>query len=367
MIEAVSTATTDLPYALALAATEGLGPVGMLRLSNAFGSAAAAWQAPPEEWSAVGVAGRAGKRLGPESDFVCRRLDEIERAGCWVKTVFDRSYPALLRTIYDPPPLLFGRGDPLALRESPVAVVGSRRATPYGVEHAQRMASGLSRAGIVVVSGLAVGIDAIAHRAAIESNGTTVAVLGSGVRRVYPTRHRDLAEQVVQNGAIVSEVPPFEPPDRTYFPRRNRIISGLSAAVVILEARPESGSLITGREALEQGREVFVVPGPAGGPNYGGHRFLADGASFAEGPEDILAFLGKQVSAAPSNEAPRQEPAVPVQWRPVWDALGTETRHVDDLILNTGLRSGELLGILLQMELHGLVRQQPGKNFVRAT
>lgn len=353
---------SELTAAFRLAGVPGLGAVNIAKARRSFASAAAALAASPEAWRAADLPERVYTSL-----VAARRADVtalvagVQRSGGWAVSIFDADYPELLRHIHDPPPLLYGRGDLAALREPCVAVVGSRRASRYGTEHGHRVARGLAASGVTVVSGLAVGIDAAAHIAALEAGGRTAAVLGSGFANVYPRGHAALAERICERGVLVGELPPGEAADRVNFPRRNRIISGLCRAVVVLEARLDSGSLITAREALDQGREVFVVPGPAGGANRGGHKLLFEGAGWCEDADDVLRSLGRR--AQPKVAAPAQ--AVPENWRPVWSAVEGSPVHIDRIIAASGLRTSEVLGILLQLELQGRVRQLPNKHFVR--
>ena len=351
---------------LRLVRAAGLGAVGIRRLRRLFATAEEALAAGPDAWEEAGIPARLWPVLRAVGQLdVSAARQELASSGAWALSVFHADYPAMLLEIYDPPPVLYGIGKLATLHAPCVAVVGSRRATRYGHEHGFRIARRLAERGFTVISGLAVGVDATAHRAAMEAGGSTVAVLGSGVRHIYPTPHVALAERLCNHGALVSECPPGVTPERVHFPRRNRIISGLSSAVVVVEAREDSGSLITARQALEQGREVFVVPGPAGGANRGGHRLLSEGAGWAEDGDEIAAALlpamGESAVAAPRVETRD----IPLPWRPVWEAIGDESRHVDAIIEKSGLRSSDVLGILLQLELHGWVQQQKGKLFVR--
>lgn len=361
-------ATAELEAILRLTRVAGLGAVGLSRISRTFDSAAAFWGAP-EMWAAAELPTRVREALEQARTLsVTRELRELERSGCWVLSIFDAEYPVLLKEIHDPPPLLFGKGHPEALARECVAVVGARRATRYGAEHAFRISKRLAEAGYIIISGLAVGIDSIAHGAALEAGGTSIAVLGSGVENIYPKCNRGMAKLLTARGAIVSELRPFEEADKVNFPKRNRVISGLSRAVVILEARDDSGSLITARQGIDQGREIFVVPGPAGGTNRGGHKLLCDGASWAEDAEDVIRVLRPLSHAFGKSVEPLPEPdrTIPDDWVPIWNAIEQNPIHVDKVIERCGLRSSQVLGILLQMELQGLVRQQSGKMFLRS-
>ena len=274
----------------------------------------------------------------------------------------DTRYPTSLAVIADPPPVLWIRGDPDALRAPAVAIVGSRAGSAYARDVGRELGSGLAQRGVTVVSGLARGVDSAAHRGALAVDGCTVGVLGSGVDIVYPPEHSELARDMVRRGALVSELPPGTTPRPAYFPQRNRLISGLSRAVVVVEASERSGSLITARLALEQGREVMAVPGNVlNGRNRGAHALLKDGAKVVEDVDDILEEI---------------EPAGRVAWDTRTDGVVSEDpvlRHLsrgesydlDDLIALSGLDGPRLLPRLLELELAGRVARRDGGRFVR--
>jgi DNA processing protein len=268
------------------------------------------------------------------------------------------SYPAALSAIADPPPVLWIRGNPNALTARAVAIVGSRAGSEYGLAVAERLAADLASRHILIVSGLARGIDSAAHRGALAAKGTTLAVLGCGADVIYPSEHRDLARQIECAGAIVSELVPGTPPQKQFFPLRNRIISGLSRAVLIVEAGEKSGSLITARCALEQGRDVLAVPGNVlTGRNRGGHALLKDGAKIVESADDILEELGM-----PSGGTRRaNEPEDPV----LAGLPAGESCDLDLLAERTGLSSARLLPRLFELELAGFVRRVGGGRFAR--
>jgi DNA processing protein len=284
------------------------------------------------------------------------QLDRAARLGICAVALGDPAYPDLLTRIGDPPPVLWLRGPVDACSAPTIAVVGSRAATPYGLAMARRIATDLSAAGAVVISGLARGIDAAAHDAVIAANGRTVGVLGCGADRIYPPEHADLARRMQTTGAVVSEFPPGVPPLPHHFPLRNRIISGLSLGVVVVEAAEKSGALITASAAAEQGREVMVVPGPAtAGRNRGGHMLIRDGATVVETAADILEQVGGQEPA----KAPEVSPAVAM--------LGTDALDftVDDVAARTGEPPGVVLSRLLDLELAGRIRRVGGGRFIR--
>ncbi len=274
----------------------------------------------------------------------------------------DPRYPAALAAIVDPPPVLWTRGDLASWTSTLVAIVGSRAASPYALSVAAALAADLASRGIVVVSGMARGVDSAAHRAALEAGGATVAVLGSGVDVVYPPEHAALAEDIARSGLLVSELAPGTPPLAHFFPMRNRIISGLSRAVVVIEAGEKSGSLITARCALEQGRDVLAVPGNVlSGRNRGAHALLKDGAKIVESADDILEELGMCTSAGTGASGARVE-----RRDPVLDCLAPgEPSDLDDIAERSGLLPSRLLPRLMELELAGVVARVGGGRFVR--
>lgn len=319
-----------------------------------------------EEWlAAVGVddAGARASRLRAQALAVLRRA---EAAGVAVVAVDAPEYPLTLREIADPPPVLWVKGD-LRPDEHAVAIVGSRAATPHAIEVAFRLGEGLARAGVAVVSGLARGVDAAAHRGALEGGGRTIAVLGSGVDVVYPPEHDGLAGLVAGSGAVISELVPGTLPRGWHFPRRNRIISGLSAGVVVVEASSRSGSLITAGKALDQGRTVMAVPGGVlSGRNRGAHGLLRDGARVVESAEDILEELhyvgAPMCTGSPSGPAratrPPQDPIL-------WAMQVGEPYDVGFLCEQTGVDTVRVLSRLAELELGGWVTRAGGGRFVR--
>ena len=281
----------------------------------------------------------------------------------------DPHYPVRLAAIYDPPPVLWVAGKVEVLSRPAVAIVGSRAGSPYALEVAARLGSDLARRGIVVVSGLARGVDSAAHRGALEGAGTTIAVLGSGVDVIYPPEHAELAKHICDCGALTSERPPGTPPLAGHFPERNRIISGLSLAVVVVEAAEKSGSLITAACALEQGREVLAVPGNIlGGRNRGAHALLKDGAKIVESADDILEEIKLQGlgirdwglgAREPDRGDSASEDAVLKQMIP------GEAYDLDELSRRSSIDSVTLLQRLLEHELAGIVQRVDGGRFVR--
>jgi DNA processing protein len=280
-------------------------------------------------------------------------------AGVALVTWADAEYPAALSVIVDPPPVLWVRGNVATLAGPAVAIVGSRAGSPYGLTVAERLAADLSARGVIVVSGLARGVDSAAHRGALAGPGPTLAVLGSGVDVIYPAEHRGLASEIeAAGGAIISELTPGTPPQKQFFPLRNRIISGLSRAVLIVEAGEKSGSLITARCALDQGREVLAVPGNVlSGRNRGGHALLRDGAKIVESADDILDELG---IPAPGRTGASGPPDPVLQGLPDGESCDLEA-----ISERTGLAVPRLLPRLFELEMQGLVRRVGGGRFAR--
>ena len=308
---------------------------------------------------------------GDAVDVRSLAADAIRRAGSASIATIPWSapaYPAALTTIADPPPVLWTRGRVDALSAPAVAIVGSRAASPYGLAVAEQLAADLAACGLVIVSGLARGVDSAAHRGALSAGGITVAVLGSGVDVVYPPEHASLARAIDATGAVISELVPGTRPQQWFFPLRNRIISGLSRAVVVIEAGEKSGSLITARCALDQGRDVLAVPGNIlSGRNRGAHALLRDGARIVESADDILEELGAVPVGRTGGEAGRVRPASPALGRdPVLACLVPgEASDLDEISERSGLKTPRLLPRLFELELQGLVRRVGGGRFVR--
>lgn len=275
----------------------------------------------------------------------------------------DDDFPPLLRELPDPPLLLYVKGRPGLLSATQLAIVGSRNPTPAGRELAHRFARSLSTAGLTVTSGLATGIDGAAHKGALAGAGETVAVTATGLDRVYPARHRDLAREIGCRGAMVSEFPIGTPPRKLAFPRRNRIISGLCVGTLVVEAARRSGSLITARLAGEQGREVFAVPGPVSSPTSRGcHALLKDGARLVETEADIFEELGY---AAPDPAAPTAGPGADVKTSPLMACMGRDPVTINTLVQRSGLTADTVSSMILRMELMGVVKSMAGGHYIR--
>jgi DNA processing protein len=280
----------------------------------------------------------------------------------------DPSYPAALAAIADPPLVLWTRGAAHALDRPAVALVGSRAASPYGLAVAERLARDLGVRGITIVSGLARGVDSAAHRGALAAGGTTIAVLGSGADIIYPPEHTRLARDIEGAGLLMSELTPGTPPLPIFFPLRNRIISGLSRAVVVVEAGEKSGSLITARLALDQGRDVLAVPGNVlSGRNRGAHGLLRDGAKIVEDVDDILEELGLPVKVSNGSRSPAESGTPAASGDPILEAIAPgEPVDLDAIAERSGVKPAQLLPRLFELELRGVIARIGGGRFVRS-
>jgi DNA processing protein len=292
-----------------------------------------------------------------------KNLAWCEKNACQLITIVDSAYPKLLKEISAAPILLYVRGDMTILSEPQLAIVGSRNPTPSGKELAHYFAYTLAKAGLHITSGLALGIDAASHRGALEAEGKTLAVFGTGLNQVYPASHRKLAEEISAKGILVSEFSPLEPPRAAHFPRRNRVISGLSLGVLVVEAAMQSGSLITARYASEQGREVFAIPGSIHNPLARGcHYLIRQGAKLVETVEDILEELGtlQAVSTPKTIAKTKNHATLAPALRAVLTHIGYEVTSLDTIIMRSGLTAAEVSSMLLSLELQDLIRTTHG-------
>ena len=364
----------DLVYWLALNRAPGLGSAGLCALVKRQLAPRRVFQSTATELRELGLREKTLAFLvAPDWVAVERDLAWASREGHHLVTLSDDHYPYRLREIADPPPILFVRGELSALCEPQLAVVGSRNPTPAATEITFDVARQLAGCGIVVTSGLALGIDAAAHRGALEGGGRTVAVLGSGLDRIYPAAHAELAARVAAAGALVSEFPPGTPPRPSHFPRRNRVISGLSLGVLVTEAAARSGALITARLAGEQGREVFAVPGSILNPlTRGCHALIRQGAKLVQDVSDILEEIAPQMIAAQAvpaahsgTEELRAHSLGEVEGC-VLAQLAFEPTSVDTLVERTGLTPEVVSSILCDLELKGVVSALPGALYARA-
>jgi DNA processing protein len=357
----------ERPYWIAISLVPGVGPVGFARMLERFGSARAAWAAgaqllsclprvPPDAAAGLTRLRRAG------ATATARRVEkEVRRAGGVVLTVLDPGYPAALRATHPRPAVLYRAGDAAAFEAPSVAVVGTRRATGYGRASAQEIGDELARAGVTVVSGLALGIDGEAHAAALDAGGRSVAVLPSPLDRIYPPRHRELAARLVaEGGALISELAPGHSPGRPDFARRNRIIAGLSRAVVVVEAPDHSGALLTAAAAVELGRELYAVPGPIDSvASRGCNRLIADHlASIVTSAAGLLLSIGLRAGERPISVATLSDTEALVLY-----ALTRKPGSIEELLPATRLSTASLASALTLLEARGLVTSYGGATF----
>jgi len=356
----------SFPLWLTLSHLPGLGPRGRISLLEHFGSIEALFTASRSELEAATADERfadIGRLDMPAAVAAVLRGPSTDTFAYHLVTWLDDDYPPLLRQIADPPMALYVHGRRELLVRPQIAIVGSRNPTALGRQTAAAFGRSLAESGLTITSGLALGIDAAAHRGALDANGGTIAVCGTGLDRIYPARNRDLAHAIAARGALVSELPIGTPARPGNFPVRNRIISGLSLGVLVVEAALRSGSLITARLAGDQGREVFALPGSIHSPMARGcHALIRQGAKLVETAGDVLEELGviAQVSTDTPNAVAAVEEALATNERQVFDCLGYEPTPIDALIERSGLTAETVSSILLQMELRGLVLMGPG-------
>ncbi|MBI2597141.1 DNA-protecting protein DprA [Candidatus Daviesbacteria bacterium] len=356
----------NVVYLLALHSIDGLGPIRLKAIIDYFKDPKLAWEAKAEEVRNLGLPQNVinlfletRKRLDPES-----YAQSIKNSGInWV-TIFDDDYSSLLRQIYDPPIVLYYKGKIKNWNNPAIAIVGSRKMTGYGRVVTERFTKELVASGLTIVSGLARGVDAKAHWTAVKEKGQTLAVLGGGLNQIYPPENRQLAEEIEQQGAVISEFPPDYPSLPGNFPQRNRIIAGLSKAVLVTEAASDSGSLITARLAVEGGREVFAVPGPiTSSLSKGPIDLIKAGAKPIFEPQEILEELGIQnkVKATFHKELQLSEDE-----RKVLEYLGEESHHIDEIGRMLSFPAAKISAILLKMEISGLVQGLGSGNYCKS-
>ncbi len=359
----------DLFYWVALHSVPGIGSILMKRLLERFQTPEAVFRGSVKELMEVeGLGEKIAHeiRKGPSESLVRRELSKVEHSGGKIITIQDDAYPSRLRNIYDPPPLLYVKGDLKEVDELAVAIVGSRKTNPYGRYITERISKDLVRHGVTIVSGMARGIDSVAHWGAVSEGGRTIAVLGCGIDVIYPRENRTLYTKIIEQGAVLSEFPMGSPPEGSHFPKRNRIISGLSIGVVVVQASADSGSLITANYALEQGREVFAIPGNVGmDGSRGTNRLIKEGAKLVESSDDILEeILPQWQREKTSSEALRpKEPELIGEENILYGMLTEAPVHIDTLIRESQLEPGKVSSLLLNLELKGLIVQWPGKCF----
>ena len=385
---------------LTLALVPGVGSTLFIRLLARFGRPETALRAPEAELAEI-VGPAVAERIRQYREFVDVETQErmLRQFGAGLVTMDDPAYPPRLAEIYDPPLVLFIRGELLETDQYAVAIVGTRRPSRYGLEMAEKLAADLAVRGVTVVSGMAEGIDAAAHRGALRAGGRTIAVVGSGVDQVFPANHAELMRDIIRGGAVVSQFPMGMPAMGGNFPRRNRVISGLAMGLIVVEAGPASGALITARHAAEQGREVFAVPGQAGHANsMGPHALIREGAKLVETVNDVVVELNLPTAAhVPPRSAPSGEPqlSLPIEEEPrkkparvmtagggcptgpepvprpavsavesdILSMLNPDGSFVDEIALSCRIPVSEALSALTMLELKGLVRQFSGKRF----
>ncbi len=381
---AASTATTPTLEWLALSLTPGLGPTKARKLAEHFGSPEAVFRASLTELESTGIQAISAQSIatGKSMELAREEMARAADAGVTVVSVADTAYPPRLKEIYDPPAILYVRGDAELLTKPGIAVVGTRHPTPYGSGMAERLACDLASQGLVIISGMARGVDTASHRGAISAKGKTVAVFGTGVDVIYPKENSRLSEQILAlGGALISEFPlgTFAAPQN--FPIRNRILSGMSVGVLVVEAAEYSGTRITARLALEQNRDVFAVPGNVTNKNsWGPNTLIKQGAKLVATWEDVWEDLPTEVRlaltppASPESQTLSAASLFPDDGLPPHEKLllsllkADEATHIDELVekLESQLSSSEIFAALFELELSGKVRQMPGKNFVKS-
>lgn len=362
---------TNLARWVALSRIPGLGCVGFKKLAGHF-------EDPTEALSVSRTALAEIEGLDQQAiDGLCnfsawdeagKEIIKADKAGVKIVPFTDSNYPERLRMISDPPPLLYLKGEILREDEKAVAVVGSRSTSDYGRRVARDLCRGLASLGFTVVSGMARGIDGTAHETALNAGGRTLAVLGSGVDRVYPAEHDKLYQRISENGAVISEFPMGTRPLAFNFPARNRLISGLSLGVVVVEATEKSGSLITAALALEQGREVFAVPGEVGASrSRGAHRLIRQGAKLVETVDDIIEEIAPQLVARGGKAQSAPKPSLPQnlgdESQKIFGLFQERALQIDEVIESSGYSPSRVLEILLELELDGYIKQLPGKKY----
>lgn len=359
---------------VALNMIEHVGPVRLRQLLDHFGDAAAILAASRQQLLQVrGIGEDTAAAIADweKTADLASELKRIKEFGCHIVVQADDEYPELLRQIYDPPIVLYVKGQLTAKDKNAVALVGSRQTTHYGIEVARKLSYQLAYVGVTVVSGGARGIDTAAHQGALNAKGRTVAVLGTGINLVFPPENADLFERIAANGAVVTQFAFNRPADKQSFPIRNRIVAGMTLGTVVVEAALTSGALITSNFATEYGRQVFAVPGRIDSPRSKGcHELIKKGAKLCEGAEDILSefeYLFPSTNRAPSPHETGVLPALTLSEneQKVFDALGREETSIDDVIRHSGLPSSAVSVALLSLEMKRIIRQLPGKLFVR--
>lgn len=356
---------------LTLSAVPGVGSNRLRALVSHFKDPAAVLQASPRELLKVNVVDRKTalniSRFRDGRKFADQQLSRLNKVGGRIITYWDEEYPEILKRIYDPPPFLFVLGAIVSDDRFSIAIIGTRTPTTYGKIVAEKFAEQLAGIGVTIVSGLARGIDTVAHLSALKQGGRTIAVIGSGIDVIYPPENKKLAERISRHGAILSEYEMGAKPDAVNFPRRNRIISGLALGSLIVETAESGGAMITASTALDQNREVFAIPGPITETKSSGtNRLIKEGrAKLVQRVEDILNELQLKLKPLLKSEEKRIEPPLSLFEKRLLDCIGTEPLHIDAIASQTMLTTSDALVNLLSLEFKGLVRQLPGKMFIK--
>ena len=361
----------SIRYWLALVSVEGIGGALAARLIKRFASPRQVFSANSDALVSVsGISDRIAANISgfDRWEVVDGEMEKASLLGIDIISLEDSRYPKNLLNIPSPPPLLYIKGEFAAEDELALAIVGSRSASRYGIEAARKFSERLVKGGVTIISGMARGVDTVAHLGALEGEGRTIAVLGCGLDVIYPPENRKLFDRIAQRGAIISEFPLGTPPDAVNFPRRNRIISGLSLGVIVVEASLKSGSLITARYAIEQGRDVYAIPGNINSSgSRGTNSLIKDGAKLVEDPEEVLVDILPQYMPSAQERAKKERQfSMSEEERQLFDIIDGEPLHIDDLAEKSGLDIPELSSHLLSLELMGAVTQHPGKNFTKS-
>ncbi len=353
---------------LELASIPLVGPTRLRKLISVLGSPEAVLQAGYRQLVGIeGIDQKTAERIkqGPDKEFVHRQLEKINKYNVDVLTYWDEAYPDTLKRIYDPPAFLFYKGNIDALQTPAVAIVGTRAPSNYGRLITEKFARTLAQNSFCLISGFARGVDSIAHKTALQNNAFTIAVLGNGLDVIYPPENVELFRQMSENGLILTEYPMGTRPDAGNFPKRNRIISGISIGVVVTEAGAKSGALLTAMYANDQNREVFAVPGSVFSQKSAGcHKLIRDGAALVETAEEVLDTLAPQIELRRQHKE-RPIPKLEGNLKKIYDVLSGDPLHVDQIAIQTKLSPAETLSSLLTLELMGLIRQMAGKMFVQ--
>jgi len=365
---------------LVLNQTPELGVVGIKRLWDHFGSIEKIWSADEGDFSRVeGLSEKVMRSILENRNKISVNASEVQLGDTKVVNFDDETYPKNLLNIYDPPSILYHRGNLLPQDIKAIAIVGTRRASAYGLNIAKRLASELAGMGITIVSGMALGIDSAAHVGALEASGRTIAVLGCGVDIIYPPSNKKLMQEIINHGAVISEFPPGTEPENWRFPQRNRIISGLSMGVIVIEGHYNSGAMITAKLALDQGREVFAVPGNIEmEQSKGPHWLIKQGAKLVETVTDVLEELNivvpKKMTNDPSTSLGTSQSPITNEGRDysnlsyeenkIVAVLSMEPKYIDNIAIESGLSIPQVSSLLLMLEMKNIIRQLPGKMFV---